>query len=126
VDDVPWQQTFGELATDAVFSPNGNRVACTVKENGRWTVAVDGKSWPETYDMLWQPVFSPDSQKVAAKAEKKGRYVILVDGRPVSEESRMTWSPIFSPDSQKILVRAIEDGSEPGRYCRHVLPLSAS
>ena len=111
------------MVTDAVFSPDGKRVACLGKENEKWTVVVDGSRW-DTYDMAWQPVFSPDGKNVAAKVEKNGRYTIVVNGRPLKDEFAAAWDPVFSPDSSKILIKAIETGNNENKYFRRVMPIT--
>ena len=119
-----WALTFGELITDAVFSPDGKRVACIGKDKGKYTVAVDGTAWNGDYDMVWPPVFGPDSRHVAAKAEKNGTYHILVDGKPSKESYRALWNPTFGPDGDKLMIRGIEAASETGFYCRRVLSVT--
>ncbi len=72
---------FNQLVLSPVFSPDGKRVAAAVKNNNRWTIAVDGSPWSETFDNVWDPVFSPGGDKVAAKAERNGKYFVVVDGK---------------------------------------------
>jgi hypothetical protein len=103
---------------------DGNRIACIGKEDGKWTIAVDGRAWGEKYDMVWQPVFSPDSKKVAAKVEKNGRYTIVIDGKPLQESYHSLWNPVFSPDSEKILIKGITGDSDGRKYFRQVLPVT--
>lgn len=124
VDSVPWDVTFGDLVTDAVFGPDGHRIACLGKENEKWHVAVDGVVWDGDFDMAWQPVFSPTGKSVAAKVEKGGRYTILIDGKPLKDDFKMIWDPVFSPDGEKILIRAVEgQGASEEKYIRQILPL---
>jgi Tol biopolymer transport system component len=120
VDGKPWKTTFGELVSDATFSPDGTRVAAVGKDNGKYTVVVDDIAWSDAYDMVWSPVFSPDSRNVAAKVEKNGRYTVVINGRPWKQECEALWSPVFSPDGSKVLLRTVEGGE----YCRRVLPIS--
>ncbi|MFC1816714.1 electron transfer complex subunit TmcD, partial [Thermodesulfobacteriota bacterium] len=124
VNGNPWATTFGDLVTDAVFSPDGNQAACIGKEKEKWIVCVDDQSWQDTFDMAWKPVFSPDGNHVAAKVEKNNRYTLYIDGRPFKEEFVQVWDPVFSPDSKKLMLRAIEGEANQEKYVRQVLPLT--
>ena len=119
VEDRPWKKTYGDCALAPVFSSDGARVAAVVKDDNRWTVAVDGLPWEETFDMVWDPVFSPSGDTVIAKVERKGRYSIAVDGCVWKRDFEALWEPVFSPDGAKLLVRVIDDG----RYYRRVVEL---
>ena len=69
IDGLAWKQSFKDMVTDAVFSPDGKRVGALAKEDRGWYVVLDGVPWSNTFDMAWQPVFSPDGEHVAAKIE---------------------------------------------------------
>jgi hypothetical protein len=124
VDDQPWSATFGDFVDNAVFSPDGQHLACIGVENKQHRIVIDGKPWAEGYDMAWKPVFSPDSQHVAAKVEKAGKFSIVVDGKPLKEAFDRVWDPVFSPDSQQIMVRALEGRGAEAVYTRAVLPVT--
>lgn len=118
VDDKPWRKLFSEMALPPVFSPDGSRVAALVKDDGRWTVAVDGVPAEGGFDQVWDPVFSPCGSHVLAKAELAGKYVILADGARRGKGYDMLWDPAFSPDGQSVLLRYVEGD----KYCRQVTP----
>jgi hypothetical protein len=120
VDGQPWRTTFSDMVADAVFSPDGRRLAASGKEGSSWTIIVDDVPWNNTYDMVWQPVFSPDSQNIGARVEKDGKYNIAINGKPFNGNCDMAWDPIFSPDSKKVLIRTIEHGN----YIRRVVPVT--
>ena len=120
VDGTPWRATVREMVTDAVFSPDGARIAAVVKDQGRWSLAADGRIWQNAFDMAWRPVFSPDGLHLAAKVQRNGRYTIVVDDRPWRQECEMAWDPVFSPDGDKLLLRSIEGGT----YFRRVVPVA--
>jgi hypothetical protein len=124
IDGEAWRNTFGDLVTDAVFSPDGRSVACLGKDRGNWRICVDDKVWAGAYDMAWAPVFSLDGTHVAAKVEKGGRYFIVVDGVALPEPFDSVWDPVFSPDSKKIMVRGIGTGDDTAKYCRAVLTIA--
>ena len=98
-----------------VFGPKGSRVAAVLKDNGRWSMAVDGEAWDRDFDMVWDPVFSPDGQTVAAKVEFDGRRAIAIDGRVGTQHFDDVGCPTFSPDGSKLLVRA-RDGDQIVRW----------
>jgi len=120
VDGKPWGITFGDMVTDAVFSPDGSRVACIGTDKEKYTICDDGKAWDIKCDMVWKPVFSPDGSKVAAKIDKNGKRTIAVNGKLWNKMCDEVWEPVFSPDGSKILCRSVEDG----KYYRRVIPVS--
>jgi hypothetical protein len=90
-----------------------------VKDKNRWSIAVDGITWDETFDMIWNPIFSPCSKNVIAKAEKNGKYMVSLNGKSQGKSYDKLWEPIFSPDGEKILLRYLEDE----KYYREVIKL---
>jgi len=66
----PWKSTFSDVVLAPVFSPDGKGRG-GVKNNGQWTIAVDGIPWPETFDMIWDPVFSPDGRMCCQGIKRK-------------------------------------------------------
>lgn len=121
VNGVPWEITFSDMVTDAVFSPDGAKVAALAKEGEIWKVVVDGSVWSNTFDMAWQPVFSPDGVNVAARVEKNGKYTVVLNDHLWSRECEAVWDPVFSFDGDKLLMRSIEDST----YYRRIIPVSA-
>lgn len=65
---------------DAVFSPDGSRVAYIVKADGKETIVVNSESGP-FYDSVREPVFSKDRLGIAYIANKGGKECVVVDGR---------------------------------------------
>lgn len=120
LNGTPWSTTYGDLVTDAGFSPDGSRIAALGKENGKWSVCVDDKTWSGKYDMAYAPVFSPDSGNVAALVEENGGFTVAVNGREYPKRFETAWSPVFSPDSKNVLVRCIENG----KYYRRIVPVA--
>jgi len=120
VNGQAWHTKFGDMVADAVFSPDGNRLAALGKEGEQWTVMVDDRPWDGMYDIVWKPVFSPDSRNVAAKVEKDGKYTVAIDGKLFKRQCEAVWDPIFSPDGKKVLIRSIEHG----KYTRRVVPVT--
>ncbi len=124
VNGSPWTRTFGDMVTDLVLSSDGRRAACVGKEKEKYAVCVDGETWDDTFEMIFQPVFSTDGNHLAARVEKNGRYMIYVDGRPLKQEFLQAWDPMFSPDSQKIMVRGIVGEAGQEQYIRQILSLT--
>ncbi|MFH1132416.1 MAG: WD40 repeat domain-containing protein [Pseudomonadota bacterium] len=121
VDDKPWKISFSDAVLAPVFSSDGQRVAAAVRDEGSWSVAVDGKRWSMLFDMVWNPVFNPNGNMVAAKVQQDGKFAIAVDGR-IWEQGFCFDSlsdPVFSSDGKKLLVCGIEEG----KCFRRVVPL---
>ena len=91
-----------------------------VKENDRWTVAVDGVPAIETFDMAWDPVFSPSGDHTLARVRRDGRYALLVDGRKTGAAYDRVWDPVFSPDGNRVLLKYMVDGT----IYRHVAAMN--
>lgn len=118
-DNTPWSLTFSDYVSDPIFSPDGNRIACIFKENGRWGAAVDGKAWDCMFDMAWQPVFSNSGSHLAFKVKIDGSYHIAVDGIVLDAKYDDIANPMFSPDSSSMLIR----GRQGDIYNREVISL---
>ncbi len=130
MDGKPIWKTFVQLWPPK-FSPDGKKIAAVVAPDfGRWTIAVDGIPWKQTFsDTVLDPVFSPDSKRVAAIAKEskdpmnmgsslhsiKGndRWTIVVDGIPWEQDFDMIWDPVFSPDGSMVAAKAEING----KYC---------
>jgi Tol biopolymer transport system component len=108
VDGNPWSARFGDLLTDAVFSPDGNRLAAVAKHDEKYMIVVDDKVWKNTFDMAWQPIFSPGSSEVAMKIERNGKYSIAVNDQLWDQECDAIWDPVFSPEGDKILLKTLQ------------------
>ncbi|MGD9219489.1 MAG: WD40 repeat domain-containing protein, partial [Desulfobacterales bacterium] len=117
VDGRPWSVTFKDMVTDAVFSPDGKRVAAAAKNDGHWHIVVDGVVWQNAFDRVWQPVFSPTGEMIAAKIERNGKYSVAVNDRIWDQAVDVIWDPIFSPESDKMMLRTLKDGI----YTRKIL-----
>jgi hypothetical protein len=117
VDAKPWSANFGDLVTDAVFSPDGNHLAALAKHDEKWLIVVDGAVWKNTFDMAWQPVFSPGGGEVAVKVERNGKYSIAVNDQLWDQQCDAIWDPVFSPEGDKLLLKTLQDG----RYVRRVV-----
>jgi len=81
-----------------------------IRHDGEWGIAVDGETWAESYDMVWDPVFTPSGDRVTAKVERDGRFAIAIDGKVWSPWYDALWEPIISPDGARLLIRAVENG----------------
>jgi len=119
VDGVPWNAIFGDAVLAPVFSADSRRIAAVVKENNKWTIAVDGEPWSEEFDMIWDPVFSPDGRFVAAKASRGKDFFLVINGKVVSLGCENASVPVFSANGAKILYNSFELG----RCYRRVVPV---
>jgi hypothetical protein len=90
------------------------------EDNNKWTAAVDGSIWSDTFDNVWDPMFSPGGDTIIAKAEKNGTFFIVIDGKIGKKKYESLWNPVFSPDGEKLLIRCIDRG----KYYRRVIPLT--
>ena len=130
LDGEPIWKTFVQVWPPK-FSSDGRKTAAVVaQEFGRWTIAVDGTAWKQTFsDTVLDPVFSPDGKRVAAIAKESkdpmnmgsslhsipgnDRWTIVVDGNPWEQNFDMIWNPVFSPDGSTVAAKA----EIKGKYC---------
>ena len=54
-----------------------------IEENGRYSYAVNGRVWAETFEKLWEPIFSPDGKTILVRGVQDDAYVRRVV--PLSE-----------------------------------------
>jgi len=98
-----------DYVDDLVFSPNSNRLACTVGwfEDTKICVVVDEQEG-RPFDGIDDLIFSPDSKRVAYIARTQvGENLtfhdfVIVDGDEKSHRDVMPNSLAFSPDSKNV------------------------
>ena len=62
------------MAWRPVFSPDGEFLATRVERKGKYTLALNDKTWNRECDTIWDPVFSPDGRQLLARFVADGRY----------------------------------------------------
>jgi TolB protein len=105
------------------FSPDGNRVVFTRRENGRdeiWVMNADGSSQralTHTLSGASHPQFSPDGQTILLQDEHLSRTCLIACGptgiavmnadgsheRPLTNTGRYDSEPSYSPDGKTIV-----------------------
>jgi len=113
------------VSNEIVFSPDSQRIAYAVSQNGRWTWMVDGlaqievdgftSGWGASPEWTRFPdygktccrkqtlCFSPDSQHLAYAGGDGGQHIIVYDGEPRGRHPGILNGPvIFSPDSTQL------------------------
>lgn len=114
----PISEPFDAL-DEAVFSPDGARVAMVANrggsidpatamgvfakyntKGGEWIVVNDGKEG-ERYDAVADPVFSSNGKKLAYRGKRGRVWRVIVDGQK-SDEYDFVGRPIFSKDGSKV------------------------
>src|SRR6056297_1221775 len=94
------------------FSPQKNRLAYIVRDNGHMFVVTDGKK-EKKYAKVGTLNFSPDGTRVAYRAEnQKGEQFVVIDGKQgpcfstgISQEIGI----VFSPDSRQVAYAGINE-----------------
>lgn len=67
VNNQPWIDWY-DNAFKPIFSLDSQHVAVKVEKRGKYTIALDGKIFPQEFSELWDPIFNPESDKVLIKA----------------------------------------------------------
>ncbi len=96
------------------FSPDGKRIAYSVKNKGKWRVMIDEEPGPE-YDEIGiiDIAFSPDGKKLAYAARNGGKWYAILDGKPIiagGHESVRDFA--FSPDNGHFVYSASSDNKQ--------------
>jgi len=133
----PWphdeRTNVSGLSNEVYFSPNSERIAYWVKQNGKWLLVIDGTAqraydgivsgWPEGHPecarlpdygkTVWRSnkiSFSPDSLHYAYAVADANEHVLVYDGQEKVRYPRITNNPIvFSPDSKRVAFSAERD-----------------
>jgi len=80
----PWSHWFDKVYI-LTLSPDGNRLAAVVKENGKFRIAVNDELWGTSFDeeFYWRtPKFSPDSRRLAVTVIRDRKVVVVADDKP--------------------------------------------
>lgn len=89
------------------YSPDGSRLfAIVAPEYGKFTVAVDEKTWSVTAPVVTDLVLSPDGTRAAALGNNDNKaWHIMVDGKIWHGRYDMAWKPVFSADGRQVATR---------------------
>jgi hypothetical protein len=105
-------------ANSLVFSPDGARLACGIRRQGKWVVSVDGAEGVEL-DGVAGVTFSPDSKHIAyrgVRAEgvtgKIMKHTAVLDGTESKAFEKILGTLCFSPDGGKLAYIAQLDGKQ--------------
>ena len=114
---------FTSLTTRFVISPDGARIAATVRNGSRATLNVDGQTLAEVYDELGgfpassenrvivPVIFSPDGSRYAFVGSQSSQFRVIVDGKP-NPGAQFVDSFRFSADSKRYAYAAPTMGSD--------------
>lgn len=96
-------RSYQAVIDHLTISPDGRRVAYSVRQNDRRRMVVDGNEGMGFED-VWLPAFSPDSRHITYIAQKNGKSHIVVDDR-ISAEGYDSYNdnPVFSGDSSRVI-----------------------
>jgi hypothetical protein len=108
---IVWDRGFTNILYQT-YSPDCQKIAATVAPQfAKWTVAVDGRPWPTTFnECLLKPCFSPDGRQVAVIAKDSSNWLLVVDGTILGEGYDNIWQPVFSPNGDKVICKVEKNG----------------
>lgn len=110
-EKIIWKRKYNQLWNN-IYSPNGESIAAIVAPKfGKWTVAVDDKSWNTSFDeYLGDLTYSPDGTGIAAIGKHKGKWHLVHDGVKDKSGYDRLWKPVFSPAGSQLACKAEKDG----------------
>ncbi len=93
-------------------SPDGRIAAVVATEFGKWTVALDGNPWKETFShCVLPPFFSADGKKIGAVIRNRNTWSVAINGKPWDRGFDRIWSPQLSPDGNYCIAKAEKEGT---------------
>ncbi len=116
-NDKLWDIDINDMISDIVFNSAGDSLVAVVKNNAKWTLAVDGKIWNHWFDRVWGPVISDNGNLVVAIAEENGKYALVINDQIQPDKFEILFQPVIHPDGNKILLKGIKDDT----YLRKVI-----
>ncbi|MCP4214198.1 MAG: WD40 repeat domain-containing protein [bacterium] len=73
-----WETAFDKVIL-LRFSPD-NRLVGLVSDTGEWTVAVDGKTWENRFEFVWDPMLR--GNHIIAAGQNARQYLGIIDDAP--------------------------------------------
>jgi hypothetical protein len=87
-----------------VVSPDGEKIAATVKGDDGITACVNGAPWEEIFEKAWCLRFLPTGS-LFALVRKDDEWTVGVDGQTWGATFDFVWNPRFSADGKAIAVQ---------------------
>jgi hypothetical protein len=114
------ETALGVLPTpihDSTYSADGLHAACVVAGDSGYSVWLDGKLLPGTWDAVREDnlVFSPNGGRFCFTGIKNNKAFLVIDGRPgAGYDDVYAFTVVFSPDGQRV-AGVVQDGDGPAR-----------
>ncbi len=107
-----WCDDVYDKAWSLKYTQDG-RLTAIVSVDDEWTVAVDGVSWGNTYDYVWNKVFSESGDTIAVAVQQDGEYSMVINDNPWDNTFDFMTSMTLSPDGKNTsaVVQTVEFGS---------------
>jgi hypothetical protein len=102
VDGEPWAERFVN-AWAPIFSPDQRSVAAEVRTgNCEYTIARDGKVWPQRYGCIWEPRFR-NGEEIIVPVRQGGAWHLVRNGEKLWPEPFVQlWHQVLSPSTEGI------------------------
>ncbi|MCS7306636.1 MAG: hypothetical protein NZ602_16200 [Thermoguttaceae bacterium] len=106
------QKTYDNLA-EAVFSPDGKRLAYMAQSGQKWRVVLDGQEQP-AFDALGEGtlMFSSDGKHLAYAARSGDKWFVVVDGQVPKNTYDSIGQMLFNPQGDRLAYVAQTEGRE--------------
>ena len=107
-DVAQWQKQYNWVEEPYV-SPNGENLAAIVNlAEGEFNVCVNGDTWENSFEKIWNLRFAPDG-RLAALVSDVGEWTVAVDGTAWDNKFGYVWNLMFSPNGKNIAVAVQQD-----------------
>lgn len=106
-----WDQPFAQLWKLVIHDASNQIAAIVSNAFGKWTLCVNGKTWPfHCNNMIWDPFFSSDGKKLMALFKHNNTWDVVVNGHSWQLKADKLWRPALSANNDIIATRMEKNG----------------
>ena len=122
VEGQLWKERY-EFAWNVKLNPAGDAIAVQVKNNGMYSLCLNGKTWEKGFLSLRDYALSPDGKRMAATVQVEelpeadifkflqGTWSVVVDETTWKKNYLNAYAPVFSADSKSVAAEVRTDAT---------------
>lgn len=90
-DDILWEKWY-DWCSEMKFSPNGEKIAVIVEDNGKSTIAVNGRKRRLSCEKIDYFTFLPDNKTIVSIVRQNKRVTLAIDNCLLgTEQKKFSW-----------------------------------